>query len=179
MLTYNEASVVGVAVEPEAQLPRSSRSLVRRISLVVALVAMVVAILLVRGWRPAATDTTARQDAVVASMPISAEIEARYGIRFTSVDITAGGGMIQLRYQVLDADKTLAIHDEPTAPVVIDSNGVKYADPGMVGHTHVGKTKMPGTTDFILLANSQGGVTPGSIVTVKVGDLELRKIVVL
>lgn len=178
-LICGEASVGGVAVEPEAELPRSPRSLVSGISLVVALVALVVAILLVRGWRPSGTSAAARTDAVAASMPISAEIEAKYGIRFTSVDITAGGGMIQLQYQVLDADKTLAIHDAAVAPVVIDSSGVKYADPGMVGHTHVGKTKMPGTTDFILLANSQGGVRPGSIVTVKVGDLELRNIVVL
>jgi hypothetical protein len=140
---------------------------------------MVLAILLVRGLRPAATNAASGDASVAASMPISAEIEATYGIRFTSVDVTAGGGMIQLRYQVLDADKTLAIHDADAAPFVIDSSGVKYADPGMVGHSHVGKAKTPGTTDFILLANSQGGIRPGSIVTVQVGDIALRNVVVL
>ena len=179
MLTYSEKIVDGVATEPQAQSPRSRRSLVRAISLVLALVAMVVAILLVRGWRPVATNAASQQSIVASSMPVSAEIEAKYGIRFTSVDVTAGGGMIQLQYQVLDADKTLAIHDADAAPFVIDSHGVKYADPGMVGHTHVGKTKTPGTTDFILLANAGGGVKHGSVVTVKVGDLELRNIVVL
>ena len=179
MLTYSAQRVDGAAAGPETQPPRSRRSLVRAISLVLALVAMVLAILVVRGWRPGATNAASQQSTVAASIPVSAEIEAKYGIRFTSVDVTAGGGMIQLQYQVLDADKTLAIHDAATAPFVIDSHGVKYADPGMVGHSHLGKAKAPGTTDFILLADAQGGVKPGSVVTVKVGNLELRNIVVL
>ena len=179
MLTYSDASVDAAATEHEAQPSRSPRSFVRVSALVVAMVAIVLTILFVRGWRPGAIQATSHRTPVAASMPISAAIESKYGIRFTSVDVTAGGGMIQLQYQVLDADKTLAIHDAAAAPFVVDSRGVKYADPGMVGHTHVGKTKMPGTTDFILLANSQGAVKPGSVVTVKVGDLELRNIVVL
>jgi hypothetical protein len=112
-------------------------------------------------------------------MPTSAAIEAKYGIRFLGVDVTSGGGMIQLRYQVLDSDKTAAIHEADVAPFVIDSSGKKYADPGMVGHSHVAKTQSPGTSDYILLANARGGVKPGSIVTIKVGDLELRNVPVL
>ncbi len=49
----------------------------------------------------------------------------------------------------------------------------------MVGHSHVGKTQAAGTTDYILLANAKGGVTPGSIVTIKVGDLALENVPVL
>ena len=80
---------------------------------------------------------------------------------------------------MLDSDKTLAVHDADVAPFVVDRNGVKYADPGMVGHTHVGAARAPGTSDYILLANARGGVQPGSVVTIKVGDLELRNVRVL
>ncbi len=139
-----------------------------------AVVALVTGILLVRGWRPPSHSASAG-----SGMPASAAIEAEYGIRFTSVDVTAGGGMIQIRYQVLDSDKTLAVHDEDVAPFVVDRNGTKYADPGMVGHSHVGPARTPGTSDYILLANARAGVQPGSVVTIKVGDLELRNVPVL
>ena len=109
-------------------------------------------------------------------MPISAAIESTYGIRFTGVDVTAGGGMIQVRYQVLDSDKTEAIHATDLTPYVVDSRGVKYADPGMAGHSHVGKALAAGRTDYILLADAMGGVQPGSTVTIKVGHLELRNV---
>ena len=110
------------------------------------------------------------------TIPTSADIEATYGVRFIGVDVTAGGGMIQIRYQVLDTDKTSAIHDVDAAPYVIDAAGHKYADPGMMGHSHVGRDKAAGTTDFVLLANAGGGVQPGAFVTIKVGTLELRDV---
>ncbi|HEY0521570.1 MAG TPA: hypothetical protein VGC84_18920 [Ilumatobacteraceae bacterium] len=136
-----------------------------------------VAVLAVRGWRPAAD--APRVAAAPATMPASAAIEETYGVRFTGVDVTAGGGMIQIHYQVLDSDKTQAIHAVDVAPIVIDGRGVKYADPGMVGHSHVAKAQASGTTDYILLANAKGGVTPGSMVTIKVGSLELQNVPVL
>ena len=158
--------------------PSAARSVARGFSLVLSLVAIVAVVLLARGWRPTATSANTSH-ADVGAMPVSAAIEAKYGIRFTSVDVTAGGGMIQLQYQILDSDKSNAVHDATSAPFVVDANGNKYADPGMVGHTHVGKTKVAGRTDYILLADARGGVKSGSVVTVKIGDLELRNIHVL
>jgi hypothetical protein len=152
---------------PPRRSASSARSIVRTVSLVLALAAIVLAVLLARGWRPQATNATTSPTSGIATMPVSAEIEATYGIRFTGVDVTAGGGMIQIRYQVLDSAKTEAIHGTDLAPVIVDSHGITYADPGMAGHSHVGKTQAAGTTDYILLANAQGGVTAGSIVTIQ------------
>ena len=179
MLDYQVESMDEIVPEQESRHPRTASPLVRGAMPVLALVAIVLAVLFVRGWRPGATNASTKRATGLASMPISAAIEAKYGIRFTSVDVTAGGGMIQLQYEVLDSDKTLAIHDAAAAPFVVDGNGRKYADPGMVGHSHVGKTKSPGMTDYILLSDAEGGVIPGSIVTIKVGDLELHNVPVL
>jgi hypothetical protein len=121
---------------------------------------------------------TARSS-TASAMPVSPAIEAKFGIRLSLVAVTAGGGMIQIQYQILDSAKASAVHDATIAPFVVDANGVKYADPGMVGHTHVGNDKAAGTTDYILLANARGGVRSGSKVTIKVGDLELRSVRVL
>ena len=84
--------------------------------------------------------------------------------------------MIQVRYQVLDSAKTEAIHTQEATPTVIDGHGVKYDLPGMTGHSHIGPVKKAGVTDFVLLANARGGVKSGSIVTIKIGELELHNV---
>ena len=180
MLSYGVESVDEVALESKAGPPRAARPFVRAALGLLVLVLLFVAVLFIRGWRPNSDETASPAPVATATaMPISAAIESTYGIRFTGVDVTAGGGMIQVRYQVLDSAKTEAIHGTDLAPYVVDSHGTKYADPGMVGHSHVGKTLAAGRTDYILLANAMGGVKPGSMVTIKVGDLELRDVPVL
>jgi hypothetical protein len=177
MLTYSDESVDEALFARKAHKLRPLVPFVRTAVGVVLLAALVVGILLARGWRPNSKDSAARPGAASeAGMPTSAAIESKYGIRFLGVDVTSGGGMIQVRYQVLDSDKGEAIHDADVAPVIVDGSGKTYADPGMVGHSHVGKTQAPGTSDYILLANARGGVKPGSMVTIKVGDLELRNV---
>lgn len=179
MLTYSVQAVDDATPEePKVRPPRAARPFVRTAFGVVALAILVFGILLVRGWRPDSGDETAAPAAAGAAptMPTSPAIEEKYGVRFIGVDVTSAGGMIQIRYQVLDSDKTEAIHDQTAAPYVVDSHGTKYADPGMVGHTHIGPVKAAGTVDFVLLANARGGVKPGSTVTIEIGDLELRNV---
>ena len=157
--------------EHEVRPFRSGRTLVHVAVLVVGVIALMGGILVLRGWRPSADGPL--------KMPTSPQMESEFGVRFTSVDVTAAGGMIQLRYQVLDTPKTAVVHDPATAPYVVDKNGKKYADPGMVGHTHVGPLKAAGTSDFILLANSGAGIHHGDVVTIKFGKYELRNVPVL
>ena len=179
MLSYSVDDVNEVVVDETVGPPRAARPFVRVATAVVALALIFVAVLVIRGWRPTSSSSTPKPTAAATQVPTSAAIESKYGIRFTLVAVTAGGGMIQVRYQVIDSAKTEAIHGTELAPFVVDSHGTKYADPGMVGHSHVGKTQASGSTDYILLANAQGGVKAGSFVTIKVGDLELRNVPVV
>ena len=105
-------------------------------------------------------------------MPPSAQVEDRFGIRFTSAAITAGNGMIQLRYQVLDAQKAGALHDTP--PVIVRGDGTVFDAPGIPGHSHSKNTADAGRAGYVLLANSSGGIRPGMVVTIKVGDIVLK-----
>jgi hypothetical protein len=173
-MSSNESDT-DVSIE-EARSPQGGRaSWIRWGLAALGLVLMMGAVLVVRGWHPWSSDSASSS----RTMPTSAEIENEYGIRFTTVGITAGGGMIMLRYQVLDSDKTAVVHVAGTAPYVVAADGKKYADPGMQGHTHIGKASAPGTYDSVLLANSRGGVKPGDHVTIKIGKFELKNVPVV
>jgi hypothetical protein len=141
------------------------------------LVAVFTGVLLVRNWRAESRSTPSTVSAAPV-MPSSAQIESKYGVRFLGVDITSAGGMIQVRYQVLDSAKTEAIHTAEATPHVIAADGTDFNLPGMPGHSHIGPVKKAGTNDYVLLANARGALKPGAIVTIKMGDLELHDVVV-
>jgi hypothetical protein len=161
----------------------ASRRSLNFLSVVLVAAVLVVAVLLVRGWRPWHHDSVATSGANGASgsvvMPVNAQMESEFGIRFTAVGVTSAGGMIMLRYQILDSDKVLSVHDTQTAPYVLGPNGFKFDAPGMQGHSHIGKKKLAGTTDYILLANSGGRLKPGMVVTIVAGTLRMPNVVVV
>ena len=166
-----------VVVGQSARSPRAAGPAVRIILIALAVAVVFGGVLLVRGWRPSSSPASkANPSPVLAGVPTSSAIEAKYGIRFTAVGVIAGNGMIQLRYQILDGDKAGVLHDDTVSPVVIAADGTKFADPGMPGHMHGNKAPQTGLADYTLLANSRGGIHPGAIVTIKVGDLELRDV---
>jgi hypothetical protein len=179
MLTCNVDGVDEDSVRAEelkARPPRAARPFVRNAIAVLCLIVIFFGVLLVRNWRADSDNGPAKAASGARTMPSSPEIEDKYGVRFLGVDVTSGGGMIQVRYQVLDSAKTEAIHTSEATPNVIDGNGVTYNLPGMAGHTHIGPVKKAGVTDFVLLANARGGVKSGSTVTVKIGELELHDV---
>jgi hypothetical protein len=139
------------------------------------LVAVFTGVLLVRNWRAESRSTPSTVSAAPV-MPSSAQIESKYGVRFLGVDITSAGGMIQVRYQVLDSAKTEAIHTAEATPHVIAADGTDFNLPGMPGHSHIGPVKKAGTNDYVLLANARGALKPGAIVTIKIGELELGNV---
>jgi hypothetical protein len=179
MLTYDADSMEsehvdeeGAGLIPAAVAPSSFtiRAVVRPLLIVLGIGLMVLGILSARGVGPFAD----KPGPTPASVPVSAEFEDVYGIRVSSVDITAAGGMIQIRYQVLDGDKAEALHSAETAPMIVGADGQQYADPGMAGHAHVGKVSGSGASDSLLLANRGGGLHVGDVVTVRIGDVELH-----
>jgi hypothetical protein len=109
--------------------------------------------------------------------PVSAQaIEERWGVRFTQIGVTADGGLIDLRFQVLDPDKALAmIDDVQRLPVMVaESSGqlVNSALPMPARHELAA-----GRTYFLLYRNGAGAIQPGEPVTVVVGDQRLEHLV--
>jgi hypothetical protein len=111
--------------------------------------------------------------AEVVHMPLSPEMEERFGIRFTFMGVTANGGMIDLRYRVIDAAKAKNFgHYTETAPRLISEENGKIVDVTIMGlHNH---RVEPGRVYYILFRNTDSAIQPGDSVTIAIDDLSLE-----
>lgn len=111
-----------------------------------------------------------------ADQPIpSAELEDRWGIQIRQVGVTADGGLVDLRYLVTDADKAARMFaDLQTTPMIRTVNGSMIQLRTLIKHHH---TLEVGRTYYMLYRNSGNAITPGSLITVLVGDVQVSGIV--
>lgn len=140
--------------------------------------AAVVGLLLVGGgaWRLAEREH--RADVRAQTVAVSADdLAARFGIRVDLIAVTAAGGLIEFRYQVVDPDKAVAmIHDTSMRPVlVVEDTGqtLVLASP----HRHSADLQLGGTYYF-LIANAHNALHDGTSVTLVIGDDRVEHLVV-
>lgn len=106
-------------------------------------------------------------------VPVSPAIENRYGIRLVHVAVLADGGLVDLRYLVLDEEKASALWSTPaTTPVLISNRGKKINEENMK-HRH---NVIAGVQHSMVLGNPGGALVSGDRVTLKIGDLQLTNI---
>ena len=117
-----------------------------------------------------------------AVMPTSAAIESQWGIRFTNVVLLADGGLVEMRYQVLDPSKSARIHsgslkDLPT--IKVEESGKVVGSQSLMFHFHHGDTNALGRTYSILYGNAGGAIHLHSRVAIQLPDgLQLQHILV-
>ncbi|MCU0520513.1 MAG: hypothetical protein MUF84_07470 [Anaerolineae bacterium] len=113
---------------------------------------------------------------VPGTMPVSPEIEEKFGVRFTFLAVTADGGMVELRYRVIDEGKAANFgHYSETAPLVISEDDGKIIDVTIMGlHNH---RVEPARTYYVLYRNTEGAIKSGRPATIAVGDLSLKHVV--
>jgi hypothetical protein len=101
-------------------------------------------------------------------------LEQTYGIRVTLVGVTAAGGMVDVRYQVVDPVKAAKLVDEENGgimPMVYVGNG----DVMLMPDTHMRDQQLiAGRTYFNLIPNTQNAVRRGSVVTIVFGDIAVE-----
>lgn len=98
------------------------------------------------------------------------------GIRIVRVVMTAAGGMADIQYQILDPDKALIVHDEEAPPTIINQrNGAALNFPY---HEHGFSELSPARIYRLHLVNRGNLLARGDKVTVRVGDAELRDLLV-
>ncbi|MBP7041801.1 MAG: hypothetical protein KBE23_03615 [Chloroflexi bacterium] len=108
---------------------------------------------------------------------VEAAIEDLYGIHITMLALTAGGGVVDFRFQVVDPEKaTNYMHGlyEDLPVLIVQENGTRI-DPRP--HTHHVDYEF-GRTYYHFYRNPGGVVEQGTRVTVLLGDLSLKNIVV-
>jgi len=101
-------------------------------------------------------------------------LEQEYGVRVTLVGVTAAGGMVDVRYQIIDpvkAEKLVDEEDGGIMPMVFVGNGDVMLMPDM----HMRDQKLiAGRTYFNLIPNTQNAVKRGTVVTIAFGDIAVE-----
>ena len=124
-------------------------------------------------WVPVTTITKYRAEQQALDV---ATFEEEIGIRLLRVAMTAGTGLVDFQYQILDPDKSLVVHDNEEPPQLIDeASGLVIATPF---HEHAAREVHTGVTYHELFMNGSGVLKHGSTVTLIVGDSQLKHIVV-
>jgi hypothetical protein len=116
--------------------------------------------------------------AVASSRPVSAEVlEKQYGAKIETVALLAAGGLIELRFQVVDKDKAMALFgpvDEMPMLAVEGTSKVLESAKGMKHHL----TLLNGGSYFIFYTNAGNAVHEGSSVSMVINGVRLEHIVV-
>jgi len=99
------------------------------------------------------------------------------GIKIVYVALTGGGGLLDLRFTVIDPDKAAAVHDDQTPPMIIDEATGLIVDNLLMGHSHEGSYN-PGQTYYLIFENPGNIVQRGGLVSVMLGNTEIDNIMV-
>jgi len=109
-------------------------------------------------------------------------IEERWGIRFTAVNVLADGGIVELRYIVIDPAKGARIHSGKLADlpqIRADDTGKTIRSNSLMFHVHFDHTptNAEGRSYSIIYGNADGAAHIGGTVTLVLADgLRLERI---
>jgi hypothetical protein len=107
----------------------------------------------------------------------AAGLAQRSGVRLVRVAVTGGGGLLDLRYQVVDPSKAVSVHEAQTPPAIIDQRSGLVLNRLLMGHAHEGELK-PAVTYYLVFENTANWVHRGSKVTVLLGGAQVENVVV-
>lgn len=130
----------------------------------------VLAVRAIVAWRQPAPQVTAAK-----TVPTSPTIEDRWGVRFTAVNVLADGGIVELRYLVLDPAKGSRMHatDLSNLPVIhADDSGKEVKSYSLMFHIHTDHAgeDVEGRNYSIVYGNADGAVHSGATVTIILSD---------
>jgi hypothetical protein len=114
-------------------------------------------------------------NAAAARVVSASDMEQEYGIKVTLVAVIAAGGLVDVRFTVVDKDKaTHFLHDATTLPALyVESSGAVLTTSRAKAHK---MTVLDGGSYFVLYPNSGGAIQAGTGVSVVVDGLRLEPI---
>ncbi|MDP9483824.1 MAG: hypothetical protein M3P84_11460, partial [Chloroflexota bacterium] len=94
----------------------------------------------------------------------------------THIAVTADGGLVEMRFLVLDSDRALAMmQDVANVPVLrVERTGDVIRSAALMTAKHA---VAAGRTGFMLYRNTAGAIKPGESISVVFGQLELQHVV--
>jgi hypothetical protein len=97
-----------------------------------------------------------------------AAFEHRSGVHIVRVSVSGAGGLVDLRYQVLDPDAAASVHDAATPPQLVDERTGVLVSGLFMGHSHQGRLNRA-QTYYLVFDNPGSLVHRGTRVTVQLG----------
>ena len=101
----------------------------------------------------------------------------RSGVRITRVAVTGAGGLVDLRFQVVDPDRAHTLHGPGTPPALVDERTGLVLSHLLMNHSHSGDYR-PAVTYYLVFENTGNWVKRGGKVTVLLGDAQVEHVVV-
>ena len=159
-------------VSPQARHVGAARWLRYVLPAALLLLLLAAGLLAYRAW-------PSEKQASVAGTPQLASaktFEERFGLSVTLVAVTASGGIVDIRFKVLDADKARGtLQDDKNMPL-LNVEGSTMTP--MMRDTAIQDQDLEvGKVYYILYSNPRGMVKPGTPVSVAIGDLVLEPII--
>jgi hypothetical protein len=102
------------------------------------------------------------------------ELEQRFGLQVTLIGVTAGGGLVDFRFKIVDEQKArLFLSYQENMPMLIPASG----DLRLGSHGSHSTEYQAGKVYYMLFGNSNGVVRRGDPVSVAFGNLILESII--
>ena len=158
---------MGIAV------PSGARPLIRtRLLGVIAGVALAIGVLVL---------VTSHHTTAAGPIPLPKGVNAAglldaTGTRIVRVTKAADGGLIDVRYQIVDADKAAALHDIKRPPALVDEHSGTVVSRLLMGHAHGSGTFHNGETYFFELEDPAGLVQRGDPVSIVMGPVRIMHV---
>lgn len=132
-----------------------------------------------------ASDATAESTPAATAQPSTwqrpavsaAGLADRSGVRIVYVAVTGGGGLIDLRFQVVDPDKADSIHNNATPPALVDDATGVVVNNLLMGHSHTNGFTA-GQTYYLIFENPGNLVQQGGTVSVLLGNAQVDHVTV-
>ncbi|MBM0240053.1 hypothetical protein JNW88_28355 [Micromonospora sp. ATA32] len=139
-------------------------------ALILLLTVTLVAVSIVRfgGYASAKTNYT---------IPHDGQLEATLGVRFTQAAVVADGGLVELRYVVLDTQKASAFqNDTKHPPRLRNERSGKLA--WRAALMKQGHELRPGQSYYLLYLNNDSAITRGDKIEITLGQRRLAHVAV-
>jgi hypothetical protein len=108
-------------------------------------------------------------------VPQDAQMEASLGVRFSQAAVVADGGLVEIRYVVLDVQKASAFQNDTKHPPTLRNEGSGKTT-WRAALMKQGHELRPGQTYYVLYLNSQGAIQRGDLIEISAGGRHLAHV---
>jgi hypothetical protein len=150
---------------------RLTRIAAGRGALRLLVVVLVLALAAAVAWRTSTQAQASRR----YSVPQNAAMESKLGVRFVQAAVVADGGLVELRYTVLDAERASKFQRRVHHPPVLHSEK-RGAPVYRTALMRQGHELRPGQDYFILYLNNHRAIRSGETLEIDAGGQHLAKV---